>query len=366
MKGYFTTIGILAKTFIHRTFRDKTALFFTFLFPLIFLVVFGELNKGNSFNFELGLINQASTPFATHLVSELEQSKDFKVTSNISFNDAKTKLGQGQLDGIVVLPQGFGAPDAQGIPHGTLVTYYDQSSEQTGQTLAQIMQSILDQVNDKYVLTQKPLQVTTRATQTANLTQFDYTFAGLLGFSILSLGIFGMANGFAGDKKNGALRRLRVSPLRSSQLIIATALNYVVLGLIALTLMFLVAVKMFNFEMHGNYIIFVLYAILSILMMFGFGLAIAGWAKNENQAAPLANLIAFPMMFLSGVFFPRYLMPEWLGNLTGYLPLSPVVDGLRYISTEGKTFLQLGPQLAIIGVWTVIIYAVAFLVFRWE
>jgi len=117
---------------------------------------------------------------------------------------------------------------------------------------------------------------------------------------------------------------------------------------------------------RGDYLSFVLIMIIGTLSMFGFGLAVSGWAKNENQAAPLANLVAFPMMFLSGVFFPRFVMPEWLQGITTYVPLTPVIDGTRQIITEGRTILEIGPELAIIGAWTVIVYTIAAKTFRWE
>src|SRR5690606_7228210 len=100
--------------------------------------------------------------------------------------------------------------------------------------------------------------------------------------------------------------------------------------------------------------------------LFGIGLAVGGWAKNENQAAPLAQLITFPMMFLSGVFFPVFLMPEWLQSITRFIPLTPIVDSIRLIVTEGQSIFELGPQLAIIGAWIVVVYVIAFRVFRWE
>ena len=72
------------------------------------------------------------------------------------------------------------------------------------------------------------------------------------------------------------------------------------------------------------------------------------------------------MMFLSGVFFPRFLMPEWLQHVSYFLPLTPAVDGMRMILTEGKSLLDLGPQLAVMTAWLIIVYAIAFRVFRWE
>lgn len=202
--------------------------------------------------------------------------------------------------------------------------------------------------------------------QTADLSRFDYTLASLIGFSILSLGIFSMSEGFTGDKKLGALRRMQVSPIKTWQLIVATALNRVLVSLLSVGAMFIVGLVLFDFNMRGDYFNFVLFTIISTICMFGFGMAIAGWAKDSNQAAPISNLVSFPMMFLSGVFFPVFLMPDVLQRVTAFIPLTPIIDGLRLILTEEKTILDLGPQLAVIGAWTLIIYFVAFKVFRWE
>jgi ABC-2 type transport system permease protein len=229
-----------------------------------------------------------------------------------------------------------------------------------------VTQGIVDGLNQPYIDQTGPFSVENRSLQTANLSQFDYTFAGLLGFALISLGIFGMANGFASDKKVGAFRRMRVAPIKSWHIIVATGIMYTFVGLLSVAAMFVVAVSFLDFNMRGNILEFLLFAAFGAMCMYGFGMAVAGWARNENQAAPLANLVAFPMMFLSGAFFPRFLMPEWLQSITAYIPLSPIIDGLRRITTENAHLYQLGPELAIIAGWTAVIYLVAFKFFRWE
>lgn len=368
MKRYIQTILTLTGNLIRRFFRDKTALFFTFLFPLLFLFVFGSLNKDTGgVDFNVALINHSNTKFAQEFEKQAKDGKVLKVKDDVkSLDDAKERMGRGELDSIVELPANFGKVDAKGIPRGDVVVYYEQANPQTGQTLASILQQQLDGVNKKLTGHVDPFAVQQKPTKTANLSNFDYVFSGLIGFSILSLGIFGMANGFPADKKAGILRRLRASPLHSSQLIIATALNYLLIGVISIALMMAVGMAVFDFQMRGSYFVFSIFTLLSIIVMFGFGLAIGGWAKNENQSAPLSNLVAFPLMFLSGTFFPRFLMPDWLEKITAYLPLTPIVDGMRYIMTEGKGLTQLGTELLIMVVWTIVIYAIAIKVFRWE
>jgi ABC-2 type transport system permease protein len=188
----------------------------------------------------------------------------------------------------------------------------------------------------------------------------------LLGFSIIGLGIFGPVNVFPELKKQGILRRLHTTPLRVWQYFTANMISQAVVGLMSIALMFVVAITVFHLNVVGNYITLTAYIILGITLILGIGLAIGGWAKNERQAAPLANLVVFPMMFLSGTFFPRFLMPEWLQTVSNFLPLTPVIDGIRLIATEGKGLLELGPQLALIFGWMIIIYVIAFRVFRWE
>lgn len=364
---YFKTIFNLSVYLTKRFLKDKVALFFTFVFPLVFLFIFGGLFRNSNASFNIAVINNSSNEFATSFVEEIKkQDKTFKIKDVVNFDDAETKLGRSELDSIVELPSDFGAIDARGRPSGKIAIYYKESDAQTGQTFASVMDGILNGINKEFITEQPPLTLESKSLATANLSQFDYTFSGLLGFSLLSMGIFSMANGFTGDKKEGSLRRLKTTPLRPSQMILATGLNRLFIGLLVVAVMFAVAMGALSYRPSADIISLIWYVIFSISMLFGFGMAVSGWAKNENQAAPLANLVSFPMMFLSGSFFPRFLMPQWLQNISDFLPLTPVIDGLRYILTESKTLFDLGPQLAIIAVWTVVIYIIAFKTFRWE
>jgi ABC-2 type transport system permease protein len=229
------------------------------------------------------------------------------------------------------------------------------------------LQSQFSAINARFVkVNTSPLKVVSKQSNTHSLNSFDYTFTGMLGFAILGAGIFGPMNVFPELKKMGILRRLHTTPLRVWQFFMSNMLGQAVTGLMSLAIMLTIAVTVFHLKIVGNLAELAVFLIIGIILILGIGLALGGWAKNERQVAPLGNIIVFPMMFLTGVFFPRFLMPQWLQTITTYMPLTPVIDGARLILTEGKSILDLGPQLAIMGVWLVIIYAVAFRVFRWE
>lgn len=368
MRDYFFAISRLTVLLTRRYFRNRTAIFFSIFFPLIFLFIFGGLfGKSNNTSFKVAVINDSHTAFSQQFVSMIDKSSIFKVQPGITnLDDAKEKMNQSQLDSIIQLPPTFGQPGANHLPSGQVNVFYSDSSPQTGQTVASVIQSILSGVNAKLTGISPPLTVASQSTSQNGLTSFDYIFSGLLGFSILGLGIFGPVNTLPAEKNTGALTRLRVTPLRPSQFIISYMLSSLLTGVLSITCMFLIATTLFHFHMEGNYLVFILYALLGAITIFGIGVGVGGWAKNVRAAAPLSNIVSFPMMFLSGTFFPRYLMPEWLQHISAFLPLTPIVDGLRMILTEGKTFTDLGPQLALLAVWTIIIYTAAFRVFSWD
>ncbi len=362
-------IKVFSKIAIRRAFRDKTAIFFVFAFPLIFLFIFGGIfGKNNDLSFKIGVVNESDSQIARQLTEQIQKNGVFKLDDDItSLESSREKMRRGQLDATIILPKTFGqVATGQSSPSGVAQVYYTQNSEQAGNTLTTILEQQFTQVNKQFVNTDMPFKAEGKELNTPGLSRFDYTFAGLLGFSIIGLGIFGPVNVFPELKKQGVLRRLRTTPLRVSEYFLSNVISQSVIGLVSVALQFVVAIVVFNLNISGNIFELTAFIVLSIITILGIGLAIGGWARNEQQAAPLSNIVVFPMMFLSGTFFPRFLMPEWLQNLSTFLPLTPVIDGIRLIATEGKGLLELGPQLGILGAWIVIVYAIAFNVFRWE
>lgn len=364
------TVAVFTKLNTKRFFRDRLAQFFSILFPLIFLFVFGSFSSGNNnVSFKVALIDRSDTSFSRQFESRLRSDKSsFKVQEDITgLSAAKDKMSKSQIDGIIILPKDFGAvQQGQKYPSGQLELLYNQSSSGTGQTMTSVLQGVFDQINNRLVGAQPPFTVKGHTLNAKSLTSFDYTFAGLLGFSIIGLGIFGPVNVFPELKKQGILRRLHTTPLRTWQYFLSTMFSQAITGILSIAIQFAVAIKVFHLKVDGDYPEIILFTIFSIFMILGLGLAIGGWARNERQAAPLSNIVVFPMLFLSGTFFPRFLMPEWLQGVTNFLPLTPVIDGLRLLTTEGRHLIDLGPQIGLMAIWFVVIYALAFRVFRWE
>lgn len=364
------TVWVFYTTNLRRLFRDGTALFFTFMFPLIFLFVFGFANRNSGVTFRVALLNESKNSAANQFVEALNNQKTLKVDSKITTLDqAKQKMKRGQLDAALVLPADFGeVKQGQPTPTGQAKVLYTQNGAQAGQAIQSILQGqFFAPLNVSLVQTTTPFTAKAEQINEKSLSSFDYAFAGMLGFAILGAGIFGPINIFPELKKQGILRRMHTTPLRPWQYFLSIMLGNAVVGLLTMAMMFAVAMSpIFHLKVAGNFFELAVFLVFSIVLILGIGLSIGGWAKNERQAAPLANIIVFPMMFLSGTFFPRFAMPGWLQSITNFFPLTPVIDGARLIATEGQHLTQIGTQLGIMAGWLVIVYIIAFRVFRWE
>jgi ABC-2 type transport system permease protein len=369
LKRSLFTVGTFVRISTKRFFRDRLAIFFTIGFPLIFLFVFGSLNAGGgNVSFNVAVINNSHSQFATSFVKQLQSSKIVKVDSTVTtLAKAEDKMSRSELDATIELPTNFGAvASGSTYPTGQAKVIYTENNQQSASALTSVLDTEFKSINAKFVTNVTPFTVTSQQLNEKSLSAFDYTFAGLLGFAIIGMGIFGPVNVFPELKKMGILRRLSTTPLKVWQYFLATMISQAAIGLLSLAIMFIVAIAVFHLQVVGNWLELAIFMIFGIVTILGIGLALGGWAKNERQAAPLSNIIVFPMMFLSGTFFPRFLMPEWLQNISAFLPLTPIIDGIRLIATEGKGFLDILPQIGLVGAWLVVIYFIAFRVFRWE
>ncbi len=369
MDYLYNTIYVFSKVNTKRFFRNRVAIFFGLLFPLVILFVLGGIFGGNNaVSFKVALLNESTTTIATKVTESMASSTVLKIDPTLTnLTAAKQKLEQGSLDAAIVLPPSFGEKAAGSTtPSGQALVYYAHTNAQGAQALASLLTSEFEPLNAHFVSTVFPFTVATRETGQQGLTSFDYTFAGLLGFALMGIGIFGPSNVFPELKRLGVLRRLHTTPLRVSQYFIATAISQATTGLVTVAAMFFVGIFFFHLKVIGNYLDLIVFLLLSIVMVLGIGLAIGGWAKDQSQAAPLSNIITFPMLFLSGTFFPRYLMPGWVQTISSYFPLTPVIDGLRMIATEGKSLVGVAPQLALVCLWLAVVYVIAFRLFRWS
>lgn len=361
------TTFLFAKTQLLRVSRDIVTLVVLFTIPLLLLLLFGAFTANtNNVSLRVAVINQSQTTFARDFDKQLDKVEILKqVDEKLTLEQAQDKIKRGELDAAVVLPADFGKTK-NGLPSGEAKVYVDQSDMSMSDIAMGVMTQIIDQSNVAITGSQPPLSVSRATIEGQSTRVFDNLYAMFTAMAIMMVGIFGVASTIPADKKTGMLRRLRVTPLRSSQLIIGTSLAYLAVCITSVLLMTLLAVFGFDMKINGSLLDFGLFVLLASALMIAFGVLVGGWAKNTTQSDIYGQIIFITSLAFSGLWVPRVLMPEWLQNITAYLPLTPVVEGLQRIVIEGSSITSLGFQVAVMIGWLVIVTLVSIKTFRWE
>ncbi|MGH2356736.1 MAG: ABC transporter permease [Candidatus Limnocylindria bacterium] len=346
--------------------RNRVAVFFSLFLPLIIMLIFGVLNFEGPVTVDLGIADEAGNAASERLVAALD-GNDVFVISRGSLEGELSALEEGERDMVLAIPAGF---SGQAGSEGTgLVAYETSADPQQAPVRRGVLQQAVGQAlfapgggSGGAIFGQL---VRIESVQARDLAYIDFLVPGVVGMTVMQLGLFGVAFGFVQLKKTGALRRLFATPTSPAYFLAAQVASRLIIGFLQVAILLGLGMW-FGLQMFGDYATLAVIVLLGSIIFLAVGFAIAGWAKNEDQAAPVANLVSLPMLFLSGVFFPRDAMPDLLAQITSFMPLTYVNEALRAVVNDGAGLLSLGPQLLGMGVWAVITFLLAVLLFRWE
>jgi ABC-2 type transport system permease protein len=273
--------------------------------------------------------------------------------------------GEADRSLVVVFPEGWelvppGAPGYQ-----PLTAYTNEATAQEGQTALLVVNAVVAQsIVTAGGGSPEPLVVVEEVAG-RNLGYIDFLVPGILGLTVMQLGLFSVAFGFVQLKTTGTLRRLFATPTSPGYFLGAQVSSRLIIAIVQVLILLGVGLA-FGVQLVGSILVVLALAVVGSIVFLAMGFGVAGWAKNENQAAPVANLISLPMMFLSGSFFPREAMPEFLQQVTRFLPLTYLNDALRAVINDGAGLDVIGTDVIGLAVWAVIAFAIATRLFKWE
>ena len=341
-------------------FRNRGAIFFSLLVPLMIMTIFGLINFGNNTaSVNVGVVDQANNQVSSRIIDGLKQVKAVKLHVG-SLDSEKHELVQGNRDLVAVIPSNVG----QGST--AITAYYNQGNPQNSQVAIAIMNQFVDRASFAFAGVTPAMTLTTTPVQSRNLTYVDFLVPGMIALSIMQTGLFGVVFTFVQWKQRGILRRLMATPMRVRDFFFSQLVTRLATVALQIGVLIVVGILAFHFHFAGNLLYLLIVGIIGGGIFLAMGLAISGASKSEETAAPLANLVSLPLMFLSGVFFPRGSMPSWLQAVTQYSPLTYVSDALRSISLDGASLWAIRTDLLGIGIWLAIAVVIATRLFKWE
>ncbi len=329
-------------------------------------MIFGSIFKNSTTTIKIDVTNDSRTQLASQFESTLGKVPVFKV-KNVDKAQGSADLDKGDADLAVIIPANFGEFGNGQMTQSKVIAHFNAAKPQNGQAAAQIVQQLVSGFNDSITRTPQIISVDASGVKTKNLSYIDFLLPGMVGLSIMQLGIFSVAFAFVSYKSTGMLRRLQATPVHPGSFLAAQGFTRLIMAVFQTILLAGIGLAFFGFHLSpSSYFPFVVLALLGSVVFMALGFAIAGWAKNEDQAQPVAQLVQFPMMFLSGTFFPRDSFPHALQAVTGYLPLTYLADALRHVANDGASLWAVRGDLLGLLVWAIIAGALAVRLFSWE
>ncbi len=345
-------------------FRDKTAVFFTFAFPLIFIGIFGLVfGGGETVNYNIGLANYDTSAHGQGISQALKEITIFEISEG-ELDDKLMELEDGDLSAVVVIPADMEATIAAGRAVAITV-YHDPSQTTSAQIILPVLRQVVGEINRQ--LTQQPVLLTLaeESILSQNLRFIDFFVPGILAMSIMMTGFFGVIPLVEWREKK-VLKRLGVTPLRRSTVVLSQVAFRLVLTVLQAIILLGVAYFAFNVQVIGNWFILFGLVILGTLSFISIGYLVASRVRTVEGAMPIINLITFPMMFLSGIFFPVEIMPDFLRPIVEALPLTYLGDAFRQIMVGAPPLHSLSTDIIVLSGWFVICMVLAIRFFRWE
>jgi len=346
-------------------FRSPSSVAFSFGFPLVFILVFGFI-KGGGPTVDIALAGNADS--SNSIIKGLLSSRMVKLTKRTDSLSVRQDLEKGRIGAILSVDS---VASGMGFPQYHI---HVQTSSAAGDkypfvkmALAQTIQYAEDEkipAQYKFIIVDELPMITGR-----NYSMIDFILPGMLGFSLLSAAVFGVAFTFFNFRQQLVLKRFFATPISKTYMIMGEGLARVLFQLITAVVLILIGRYAFHFTLIYGWITFLEMLVLSLvglIVFMGAGFIVSSTARSESTIPIFANMLTLPQFLLAGTFFPIDVFPGWLQKICEVLPLKQLNDALRNIAFEGAHLADCGKQLGILALWGIAVYAVAIRVFKWE
>ncbi len=335
----------LTLTRVRSFFREPSAVFWTFAFPVLLTIA-------------LGIAFRSKPPEPVRTAVETRPGAEAVRAALLSGRDvtaeaidpaaAEAALRTGRVS-IVVVP-------------GNPPTYrYDPTHPESRLARAVVDDLLQRAAGRPDVLAPRDQLVTEPGTR-----YVDFLLPGLVGMNIMSAGMWGVGWVIVEDRQKKLLRRMVATPMRRSHYLLAFVLVRLMFLVLEVPVLVGFGIVVFGVPLRGSVFALSAMAVLGALAFAGLGLLVASRAKNTQTASGLMNVVMMPMFVLSGVFFSADHFPRFIQPAVRALPLTALNDGLRAVMNEGAGLVALAPQAALLAAVAVGSFGAALRIFRWS
>lgn len=358
----------ITKASLRGLFRNYSAVIFGFIFPFVFIVVFGFIgNSGLAPVYKVVIAKDCDTSNA--LYESIKQSDRIRLVTYAGEAELKQAVVRGKIAAVLSIQK-----TGNEFPAYTYSIKSSNASSDKWPQLLPVLEAMANTISD-----QKYQNRPTFATADFNPERdietvrkyktIDFILPGQLGFSLLSSGVFGVAFMFFNLRSTLVLKRLFASPIKRAFIVLGEALSRVIFQMLTAIVIIVAGKYLFGFTLvNGWQTLFemLFLSFIGLLVFMGMGFVISGLAKSESTIPPIANLITLPQFLLAGTFFSVEVFPSWLQPVSNILPLTHLNTAMRNVAFEGQNLWDVRFEIGILLLWGVIVYVAAVKVFKWE
>jgi ABC-2 type transport system permease protein len=368
-------------------FRNRLGLVLLILMPLFMMVMVGFIypSNGTVNNLQVGLVNEDSGFNNITLPSQsfimglqvINNQTHMLILSNVSsVADIRDMVQRGDLEGGIIIPSNFSTSIMTG-QQGTLIIVSDESNPQISATIQGVLKTVFDEMGTAIAQQKvqalnvtntlavvKPFNVQTQGIVSGNPTYFDFIAPGIMAMTVMMSVMTGLPVAISQEKEIGTMDGMMVAPINRLSIILGKTLGQTARGLIQGIIILILAVGLFGVAIQGSILLVFALLLLGVFSFVGLGIVITSFTKDQETAQMLMMTLMFPMMFLSGVFFPIQQMPWYMQDISKILPLTYASDSLRRVMVLGAGIPQISTDLIVLIVFGAVMIAIAVPVFR--
>ena len=321
--------------------RDRSSVGWNIIMPVLVVVGFALIFSGDfADQYKVGVVHgQASDAAATNVIKPFLQTKYIEFIDITDLERAKVKVQRHQLDMLI---------DA------TNQRYWINNESPKGYLVEKVMLATLAGVLEKQTVTGKEIRYV------------DWVIPGILSMNIMFSALFGVGYVIVRYRKNGMLKRLKATPVTAYEYLSAQIVSRLILIMIVTVFIFYGTNLFLGYAMYGSHLNLFLVFALGAMSMISLGLVVAARITSEETAGGLLNLISWPMMFLSGVWFSLEGTNPMMQHLAEVFPLTHLTTAARSIMIDGAGLVDVSYHLVVLIVQSIVFLIIGALLFRWE
>jgi ABC-2 type transport system permease protein len=358
--------------------RDRLRLVTFVIMPIFLMVMTGYVfpNQNALKNAPLGIVNLDVGPMGAQIVSALSQpvssqgEKMLKLTYLQSEAEAEQRIREQEVNGAIVIPADFSSKISAG-QQATITIITDQSNPQISLMMSGALETLMSSISNQMATDKveklipevpdpqsviNPFVVKSKGIVPGNPNYFEFMAPGIMAMVIMMAAMIGLAGSVSRERELGTLDGILSAPISRLSIVVGKSFAQGVRGLLQALLTLILAVLLFGVVVHGNLGLLILLLILTVFSFIGIGIMISAVSSEQETAMTIMMTVMFPMIFLSGAFFPVQQMPTALQWVSKAIPLTYSVEALRKCIVLGT-----GISGMLTEIWVMLGFGVVFL-----